>query len=563
MAEYYQATNSGSYYKKYSNLKETNGSYNSGDQKAISKTTAGGGTNTLYGETDQGWVKMSNWKLIGSSEKTDADKKKESTEGENYDSKNETERFGLSTGDYQYVLNKYIRAFGSPPRFTDAVDPYFYPNDDTATDGGTGRSMASTWYSDPSILSLAPGTVDYLPGFSTSKKSNRLFDMFKAAVGEGSALASLGQADLDMDTNGKLYEFRSAYTDYINTVNVMARSVATFMGIGDYKYLMSNMGATKALKSFDYGFWNSQGSYPSSGNGVFDATKFTFTTAVAENTYVHFFVNGAGTSISENLSSSPKDSWLENQLGADSALGEAAETIQYLFGGAIGANAEADIQKIVKEAKDANELLGSLGAIAKNYLKGGKLVFPKIISNIRYEKTMSVNLTFTSLYGDKRSIFKYCILPCLHLLAFAAPKQLSSNMFTYPYLVRAYQRGCINMDLAFMSGLEFKRGGSDDTSWTEDGLPTEINASFNITPLYSNMMVTSAKNPFLFFNNTSLIEYLGTMVGLDLKLNNFNAKVQLINDLISGAVQDIPTNLARGFMDSKFMNNLRRFNSFP
>ena len=67
---------------------------------------------------------------------------------------------------YNTLMQKYIRALGSPPRFTQQVDPY-YTNDMGA---GTGRAMSKTWFSNPSILSICPGTVDYLPGFNKKEK---------------------------------------------------------------------------------------------------------------------------------------------------------------------------------------------------------------------------------------------------------------------------------------------------------------------------------------------------------------------------------------------------------
>ena len=117
------------------------------------------------------------------------------------------------------------------------------------------------------------------------------------------------------------------------------------------------------------------------------------------------------------------------------------------------------------------------------------------------------------------------------------------------------------MDLAFINSLEFSRGGSDGTCWTVDGLPTEVIASFNITPLYSNMMVTSAQNPFLFIGNTAMLEYLGTMVGLDLKANNLSMKSEIARNILKNDLFDIPTNVARGIMDTKIMNEVRKFTS--
>ena len=103
------------------------------------------------------------------------------------------------------------------------------------------------------------------------------------------------------------------------------------------------------------------------------------------------------------------------------------------------------------------------------------------------------------------------------------------------------------------------RGGSDNTSWTVDSLSTEITARFTITPLYSNMMVTSARNPFLLLNNTAMLEYLGTMCGVDLKANNLSTKIEIAKSLLGNYFTDIPTSTARGITDLKIINEIRNF----
>lgn len=504
-----------------------------------------GEDNQQYGhvKSPDGWIAMSSVSKLGSDKLPKA---------ENTATYTNTTPTGSSEGDYDKVLLRSLRALGSPPRYTKKVDPWY----SMSTTTGTGRAMAATWYSDPSILSLCPGAVDYLPGFSRSKGKNKFFNSVKGAL-YGDAL-SWAKKDKKMDANGQLYTFKSAYKNYINVVNLLARVSADFLGIGDVTNLIP--GASIRLDNMDWGYFTNPSGATSSG-GIFTETKNALNAAVNDDAYIHFFVNHSGVQVSENISASQKDSWLEEKIGSDSGLSSAAENIQFLFGGAIGKEAEADIETVLEEARTSNELLGSLGTIAKNYLKGGRLVFPKIITGMKYDKSMSVELSFTSVYGDKKSIFRYVILPCLHLLAMATPKQLSSNMYTYPFLVRAFQRGSINMDLAFMSNLEFTRGGSDNTSWTVDGLPTEVIARFTITPLYSNMMVTSAKNPFLFMQNTALIEYLGTMCGVDLHMNNLTAKTNVALQLIKNRVTDTPTNFARGLVDTKIANEIRKFTS--
>ena len=453
---------------------------------------------------------------------------------------------------YDRLLKRYLMAFGSPPRYSDRVDPYY-----NSEELKVGRGMLQTWYSEPSIFSICPGSVDYLPGFSSEKK-NQFWDSVSGLM--SGDLKAISAKDRAIDLDGKLYEFRSAYTDYINVVNLLARVSANYLGIGNVTGLIEGAGKTK-LKDFDYGYYTNASKTSKSGSALvslFRETKKVLNTAVSDDHYIHFFVNTSGASVDERITTSSGKSYLEDIING-SDLSNIQRNIQFLFGGALNDTAKNDINEILSDANSGGSFLGSFATIASNYLKGGRLVFPQMITDVGYDKSINVQMTFTSVYGDKRSIFKYTILPALHLLAMATPKQLSDSMYTYPYLCRVYQKGNVNCDLAFISNLNLKRGGSDDTKWTVDSLPTEISASFTVTPLYTNMMVTSARNPFLAMNNTALMEYLGTMCGLDLKINNFEAKLNNAKLLIGNKISDTPIVTARNIVDSKLFNAVRDF----
>ena len=516
------------------------------------------------GDNNKQWGNIkengSEWLLMESLEKTGTNNGSSGSssssdfgnEKENTDSVKDDTIYGNKDSAYNKLILRYIRAFGSPPRFTKSVDPWYGVSNTV----GTGRAMMQTWLSDPSIFSICPGSVDYLPGFGFKSKKNQLFNQIKGSM--SGDLLKAAKHDKKMDANGQLYAFKSAYKEYINVVNLMARMSADFMGIGDVSNIIA--GTKLKLKNFDYGYYTNPSG--SSSGGMFTETLLkSLNSAVSDAAYVHFFVNHSGANVSETISTESGKSWLEEQIASGSGIDSAARNIQFLFGSAITDEAKADIQNVIDKANDANSLLGGFATIANNYLKGGRLVFPKMITGMDYNKTAVVELSFASVYGDRRSIFKYVILPCLHLLALATPKQLSSNMYTYPFLCRIFQRGNVNMDLAYISSLDFTRGGSENTSWTVDGLPTEVTARFTVTPLYTNLMVTSAKNPFLAMQNTSLMEYLGTMVGLDLKANNLSRKVEIAKNLVQNRVHDIPTNTARGITDLKLINEIRNFTS--
>ena len=453
-----------------------------------------------------------------------------------------------SSDNYDRLLKKYIMAFGSPPRYTERVDPYY-----NSKSLKVGRAMMQTWYSDPAIFSICPGSVDYLPGFSSSDKE----DFWNRIEGLMSGdLKSLASKDRDIDLNGKLYAFKSAYTDYMNVVNLLARVSANYLGIGDVDDMIPGASGIK-LKNFDYGYYTN-GKDAKSSKSLFTETKNALNTAVSDGAYVHFFVNTSGASVNENISTSSGKSYLEDLING-SDLSSLQRNIQFMFGGALNDDAKKDLQEIIADANRSNTFMGSFATMASNYLKGGRLVFPQMITDVGYNKSINVQMTFTSVYGDRRSIFKYTILPALHLLALATPKQLSDSMYTYPYLCRVFQKGSVNCDLAFISNLDFKRGGSDDVRWTVDNLPTEIIATFTVTPLYTNMMVTSSRNPFLAMNNTALMEYLGTMCGLDLKANNLEVKFNIAKQLIKNVVTETPIVTARGIVDSKLMNEVNKW----
>lgn len=462
----------------------------------------------------------------------------------------------MASESYKYnsLMQSYLRALGSPPRFTAAVDPYYNDN----IGAGTGRAMASTWFSNPAIFSICPGTVDYLPGFSSNEREtffNRLKDSFSSEDSLSKAL--LGRINEADKLSGKLYAFKSAYKDYINVVNLMARTAAIYLGIGDVTNAIP--GSSVPLKKFDYGYYTTP-SKSIAHNSIFAETLRALSNVVSDATYIHFFLNNQGSAVQENISTTSTTSILEQKLSEGDMLSSIGRNIEFLFGGAIGSTAKTDIEEAIKEATNGSSFLSSFARSMADYVtKGGRLVFPQMIDSVQYDKTVSVSMKFVSPYGDKRSIFLRTILPAIHLLAIASPKQLSDNMYTYPFLCRVYQRGWFNSDLAFINSLEFTRGGSDNTCWTADGLPTEIEATFNVTPLYSSLMVTSAANPLLFLQNTSLMEYLGTMCGLDLKMNNLSTKVSIAKQVIKNKVTSMPTNLARGIVDTKIMNGIRNF----
>jgi uncharacterized protein YraI len=447
---------------------------------------------------------------------------------------------------------KAIHAMGCPPMYNQNVDMQYI--DDIAP--GVGRVFASTMLSNPTILSLCPGRVQYLPGFSNKTKDD--FMQFIIDSAKNTDISNKVNDSFENKLNGKLFEFKSDFADYCKIFNLLCRMTAIILGIGDNFFPRTTIN----YKSYDYAYitqtddaWNGQENNNASNKftifkqGVY-ALKKGLTTAVEDNNYMHYFVTNQGTSVSESASTDTQPTFLENILGngESGAFSSLSHDAEFLLS---GTNYEAVQNDIAQLTKNSDGYLGSFANIFANYLRGGRLVMPQMISDVKYEKSISCTCKFVSPYGNKESIFLRCYVPLMSIMAMALPKQIADNMYTYPFLIRAFQKGFFNSDLAVITSLQVTRGGSDDTAWTIDGLSTELEVRFDVTPLYSRLMVTSADNPILFFKNTSLIEYLGTICGMDFKINNLKAKEAIVIQAIGQkfSFQDGVDNIGRTIGD--------------
>lgn len=432
-------------------------------------------------------------------------------------------------------------AFGAPPKMNMDIDIQY----DDGTMPGTGRVFAKTLYSNPAILSICPGAVDFLPGFTKEEKDN-FYESIKAMATNATV-----KGNIDNDNNrgtGKIYTFKSAYNSYCKVLNALCRACAVMLGIGDKN--MPN--TTIKLKEFDYGLWQMRGLARNFGgdDSIFkdfvDSAIGTAAGAVSDSMYMHYFITNSETSISESFSTGIEDSMIEDAINK-SNISQLAKNLNYLFGGAIGDNTADEAFQFMQDNNlfAGDGFLSKIGKAATNYVQGGRMIIPKMLGDVQASKAVSCSMTFMSPYGDKLAVFLYCMVGVLSLISFSWPKQISENMYTYPFLVRAYQKGQMAIDLGVISDIVIKRGGQDETSWSQDGLATEWNVQFDIVPLYNEMMVTSTDHPLLFMKNDGLLEYLGNMCGIDLKANATSRKLEIAAQLLVSRFKEQPASLGR------------------
>ena len=545
------------------------GSFKNGTSLTIHESTrewlkvSGGGLSNVWvngtyvqttDKTTYGWVSKSDIK--SKTTETIPTDWRQSQQGkdailrESYDNTNyspmgySAEKRYLGTEEYyKENMSKLNYCFGTPPKFNMDIDIQY------VSDVGIGRVLSQTYYANPTILSICPGKIKMFPHLFNKNDRDSLFNAIYEAAGTGDA-SVLQKLNSDKNSdilNGSLYEFSQDTEDYAKRVNLLCRACAVLLDIGNERMPYTS---TK-LVNFDYAYWSIRKKYsPSTGkvqNVFTDFWKGGFealTSGITDQNYVHFLISTENTSVDESVNTSTEPSFLENML---SSVNNISNQLSYLSG--VGFNNQMDAKDNVNNI--LNGVIGENGwtKLVDNVLSGGKLKIPKIVSDTDYSQGISCSLTFISPYGNPKSVFLWCIVPICHLLAFALPKQLSDSMYSYPYLLKVNQKGWFNSNLAVMTSIKVSRGGSDNTSWSSEGLATEWTVNFDITPLYSQLTLPSTDHPFLFMKNDGLIDYLGNMCGFDLKANNLDVKRRLIGNFIANKFTGIPNDIQRWSSD--------------
>ena len=508
--------------------------------------------------------------------------------GMGYLNKNYTNISAYDPSISQEILNDTAfltaRLFGGPVMMRDEIDPLIRSDVSSGTSGRycIGRTTAQTIAVNPTIVSLAPGVAKFLPFGKGFGKTSLVKDAITGALGYADRQSLLsavtgsasGSSWAGIKDNHIFYKFDTAYNDYINHVNMIARIMAIYLNIGDEEVPYCN----KKFKEMDWAHyydnedpdaqnsdvktsvidekeelsWNAdEEEYmkkSSSAQKVFSYYgNEPEDTIFGPNSYIHFYTN-SNTSYEESVSTNTRASSIQSMF--EGVFEDSVKDIQFLFGGSTNEDGIiGDLTSLFSGLAENISNVSDITRSAANYLKGGRLVFPQMVDGTTYSKSLSLGIRFTSPYGDPISVFMYCLLPLAHIMAFSFPRQLDNNMYTYPFLVSAYSRGYCNVDMGVVTSIRVARGGQDDSSWSADGMATDIEVSLDITPLHSELMITSARHPFQFLANYGLQEYLGTICGVDMKGDTVRAQLDLIGTIFNNWVMDIIPNVIRGTQD--------------
>lgn len=490
------------------------------------------------------------------------------------------------------------RIFATPFQFIESTDMRPSKAGSSKETSPLGVEFASNIMSETPILSLLPGIPNFLTDMTPDEREQMLKGLVNTLTSQVESMKNMTQeilSDKNLDT--KFFEFTSRTSEYMLYVNVMCRMCAIYIGIGDklvpgtsikyseynwFNWHLSNAYANEetqvegisaigdsisnlatgkgfqtdetlkkmadAQKQAELASGDKVAGYDKVAQSTNSITKVNNNAYFLDQYYIDFFIKPP--SYSEGFSNQTSESML---AGAMSQGSNVQKELAFLFASAGGEtkgfsesveNYEKAMDQYIKKTfqnAGVQKAMSRLITGSTAVITGSNLIFPEVWQSSDYDRNFQVEITLSTPYGDKESIFLEILVPMMHLLAFVLPRQSSVNSYTSPFLVRANVPGFFSCDMGIVRDLQITKGGSAGDCWTVDGLPTEVNISMSISDLYKSMSMSNFKTPrnaWNFMYNTPFLDYIGIQCGLDMKSSEYSKKIDLIKSLTSNVVSD-------------------------
>jgi hypothetical protein len=491
--------------------------------------------------------------------KTVADSRNEYTRGleQNVAAAQAVQKGGkLYSEDGTHAPKLFRTVYGAPFQFLPSADTR-YP---VGSSNGShyGRMYFDAIVATMPIACIIPGKPKFLPGWKPEQSKGILKTLFNLDSTEGSDdKVQQRLADLMGQKNSRYFMFDEDYKTYMYYVNSLANMTSFYMGVNGKKPFD---GAHGSFGTMD---WSPNNLETDAGNML--DKLFGLDRAVTV-----FF--DPTSSVTESSSNNTKQSALEGALSNASA---ASKELDFLLGAGLGlnvqkqnyANADEEISNFQKkwkmqEGSLMNTIIGKGGSALKTITSGASILFPEIWNDSSFSRNYSLEIKLISPYGDNLSVYQYVIVPLIHLMCLAFPRQFGPNGYSAPFIVQAFAKGVFNCEMGIIDNITIRRGGSDGSSRNSEGIPTEIDVTLSIKDLYP--MVTIASDHLdsraSFINNTGLIDYLAGMCCINLNKPDLARKIDMMFTSKMAGLRQLPGNLNNAFHDyvrNKIMNSVR------
>ena len=443
--------------------------------------------------------------------------------------------------------------FGLPYQFPDAVDPRV-----KKISGTFGKNYAERILTEAPVCTIIPGVPSYLPGKSKSQKINTSLRLLQENGDFDSILSSYKNGALE-DRNLRLYDFKASYADYMKYVNILCRTGAIFLGLQNTKITAN--GYTSNLAGFDWAKYRwistKETSIVGKLSGIADVARSTFfkgtsgsssmNASLTNYNFIQFYIDSE-IDASESMGNTSTSSMIKSALDQGS---QTMKQIGFLTDSAglsdqtafLEGSAEAltsGLSSIVGGAGTVGSVVSRILDLGSDVLTGANVVIPDIYQSSEYSKSYSITIHLKTPYGTPLGYYLNEFVPLMHIIALVLPRQKSANSYDSPFIVKAYVDGVFSCNLGLVTGCSIRRAGS---SYSVDGLPSEIDVTLDITDLYSNLFMSPSTSPIKFINNSSLVEYLAVNTGLSLISPNIDKKAQMMLSTSTQAISDVPSNI--------------------
>lgn len=323
--------------------------------------------------------------------------------------------------------------------------------------------------------------------------------------------------------------------------------------LGEYQVLYQTANTVKSStkKSKKYGIL--QGTFKSVKKKATSIATSLYAT-ISNMQYVRFCVDPTS-GFTENYNNETGTSMLK---GAFDNGSDALKEVSFIINsGGAGENADG-FKELIDSATDSlsnalngnnvTSILSRLLNLTGNVIKGSNVIMPDIYKSSSRPTSYQFTVHLKAPYGNKLGIYMDNLVPLMHLVCLAIPKQSTANTYDSPFLVKAFMDGVCNINLGMITDLQVNKSVSEQ-SWTVDGMPNEIDVAFTITDLYSDLTMSPQENPILFLNNTSLIEYLANTCGMSLVTPKISSKIGMAINTIKNRLTDVPQNITNVFQE--------------
>ena len=494
----------------------------------------------------------------------------------------------LQREEYGLINDYSTRLFGSPFQLLDSVDRRF-----PEINKNLGNEYLKNIMLNSPILRIRPGMPKYTGNInysSLSQIAKRVYTNL-ASDKETSKIVGLKTSEAwlrEIGTTfafgsgaklqGRMFGFRETYYEYIQNVNYMCRSVATYMNLisSDSDYPIGCYTHGDKWHTFDKMDWQDYRMGSAANNDSRPTEQIKGYLGVFVNNINEFIANFITTILPSGLTEgadaylqqSPSSSIL-NQISSKLTTVEFMvqpieftetlrnqtknSTIEGMIDGitqGVGTeiawitNSNADVG-IVDNLVDflgnglqsVGEVLSGLvqpvtggfttnlfsGAMAA--IKGQKMIYPKIYDSSESTMDYQFSITLTTPYGDPYNYYMNIIVPLLHLIALVSPRMVSANTVSSPFLVQAFIPGMCTCQMGIIRNMTITKNPTTKHV-SVNGFPLTVKVTFEIEELYNAMAISPANDPASFLHNETLNDYLANIAGLAPSLETYSIQRQ-------------------------------------